>query len=221
MDKQAIGITLYPSNVGLTLYARIYNSVGIKVGDDITSTFFEVGNGNYTLVCDQIPDDFHGTIAFYNSSNDELLASTELNPIFQIVSLPFTAITDDKTRQTDILMFAGDTTNITWYRKSHYDPSQIVFVIKQDNEDLLEDALLVVSYTDGCEVVLGVPSNDASLATLWIDKNFVYLTMKSELTMLYSSVLGSMQYDLKYTSEEQGTKTIGMGLVNVVLGGSV
>lgn len=217
--KQAIGLVLSSYKTGLSIYARVFDENGVQVGADIYDIFIEQGLGHYTHVYDGYPDDFYGTVSYYDVVDDTLLVSTEINPTS--LSLEFIGGEDAGLRQRDILIYAGDTTNISWRSNTSSTATEIVLVIKYDMVDLVEDAMLVVSLTNGCETVLGQPSQDSSLATITFDSNFIYVIMKSELTVLFTSITGYQQYDLKHTSLLQGTKTKGIGNCSIVLGGSI
>lgn len=214
---QAVGILLPLVNVGLSLYGKLLDRDNNQVGTDIVTGFTEHGNGNYTLVYDDFPDEFYGTLAFYNSADDLFLASTEINPV-PVADLGFMAV-NSQARQRDIVIYKGTTGNFVWKRNKKEDPIDIVFTIKYDMVDPVEDALLIVSLTNGCEYINGEPSTDASLASITNDTNFVYLVLSAELTDMYTNQLGRQEYDM-LQDLPSGTYTVGFGDASIILGGT-
>ena len=205
--------------LNLTLYAVLFDESGNTV-DTITTGFTEYGKGNYTLVYDNFPDDFHGTLAFYNSLTDDFLASTEINapPNIELSVSPLFYSQSDVKREKSIYITKGDTIRLVYANSffSNDNITEIVFVIKFDMVDSDEDAMLIVSLTNGCEIVLGEPVLDASLATLYYDEHFVYCLLKAELTDLFSSVKGTQKYKVT-VSDNTGVHTISYGNCKVTL----
>lgn len=205
-----------PSNLGLVLYAKLFDSSGVQVGEDITDSFVETGLGNYTLTYEGFPDYFTGTLAFYNSVGDVFLASTDIN--HPVTPLVFSG--GDVQREKDIVIYRGNTTMFSWANSTFNNPDEILFIIKFDMVDPVEDAMLVASLTNGAEVVNGEPYNFGSDAIITFDDNFVYCTLEARLTALYSSVTGTQQYDVTNTDGVNGVRTIAYGNVSVILSGA-
>ncbi len=199
---------------GLTLYANLFDNVGEQIGVNIYDDFIDLGNNTYTFVYDGFPNDFYGSCVFFNSFDDVIVDNVAVNPA--VVPLLFSEPSIDSVRQKDILIYRGNITQLTWLIKGHTEPVEIVFTIKFDMLDDAADAMLVVSLTNGCETVLGVPANDASLAIITYDDNFVYCVLKAELTDMFSSVTGIQKYDVVIDDI-----TIAYGNCSVVIGGSV
>jgi hypothetical protein len=63
-----IPVVLGTSQIGLTLKAQLYNSLGVAVGAEITTGFVERGKGNYTWLYASFPDGFRGTVDFYTDT---------------------------------------------------------------------------------------------------------------------------------------------------------
>lgn len=74
-------INLGASQTGLTLKAILVNSTGVVVGSEITTTFTEIGLGQYLAHLTAIPDSFRGGIKFYTGTLPSgLRAFSAINP---------------------------------------------------------------------------------------------------------------------------------------------
>lgn len=216
--KQAVGITLPSTEIGLELYGLLVDGNGVTVSDAILESFVEFGKGYYTFVYSSFPDNFYGTLAVYEVGTNRFVGATEINPT-PITALVFNNFAGGN-RQRDIYIYRGETTNLTWLRNNRDEPTEVVFTIKHDMTDSVDDAMLVVSLTNGCERINGEPAQDASLATIQTDVNFIYVFMNSELTDMFDNHNGTQQYDI-IQSTTQGNSIAGYGDCNVVLGGTI
>ena len=75
-----IGISLGATKAGLTLAARLIDTTGAPVGDELLTGFVEVGNGNYLWTYGNFPDGFRGAVKFYESGQTDILAIAAINP---------------------------------------------------------------------------------------------------------------------------------------------
>lgn len=76
---QYLKVQLGAAYEGLTLYAQLKDTSNVNVGGQVTSGFVEKGDGDYCLSV-SIPDDFRGSVDFYNSADDAYLTSIPINP---------------------------------------------------------------------------------------------------------------------------------------------
>jgi hypothetical protein len=75
-----LGLPLGTSNIGLTLYARLFETDDVQVGADITEGFTELGQGGYSWDYASVPTGFRGWIRFYRDSDDEQVSSAVVTP---------------------------------------------------------------------------------------------------------------------------------------------
>jgi hypothetical protein len=74
-------INLGASQTGLVLKAQLVNTVGVNVGSEITTTFTEIGIGQYLAHLTAIPDGHRGGVKFYEGSLPSgLKAFAAINP---------------------------------------------------------------------------------------------------------------------------------------------
>lgn len=78
--SQIFSISLGKGKISLTLEAQLADASGIDIGGVVTTGFVEIGNGNYIWNYD-LDASFVGIVKFIDSSNDEVLAVTSVNPV--------------------------------------------------------------------------------------------------------------------------------------------
>ena len=77
-----IDILLGAAHAGLDLEAQIYDSGGAAYGSRVTTGFSEIGGGAYAWFYDAYPDDWRGSVAFYDQlAPAVVLAATSINPV--------------------------------------------------------------------------------------------------------------------------------------------
>jgi len=72
-------ISLGKGKAGVTLKAQKTDPSGVDVDAEITTGFTEIGDGHYVWNY-PISDTFEGCVKFIDSSNDEILAFSSVNP---------------------------------------------------------------------------------------------------------------------------------------------
>lgn len=72
-------ISLGKGKTGVVLKAQKTDSSGVNVDAEITTGFTEIGNGHYVWNY-PLSNTFEGCVKFIDSSNDEILAFSSVNP---------------------------------------------------------------------------------------------------------------------------------------------
>jgi hypothetical protein len=74
-------LILGSQKAGLTLAAQLVDTAGADVGDEVTTGFTEIGNGNYLWHYAAFPDGHRGGVKFYESGTPGvILAFAGINP---------------------------------------------------------------------------------------------------------------------------------------------
>jgi hypothetical protein len=80
-------VKLGTTNTGLTLTAKLYDT-GNSLIATVTSGFTELGDGEYTWYYTSMPDNFVGTIRFYNGATyltSGVVAEAKLQDVLSVV----------------------------------------------------------------------------------------------------------------------------------------